>query len=393
MNHVIHIILVLFYLSTTCVCSQTVEKLSHKRGFNALVPENCYIKYIYNFPYKSSTVYYSEQYPGLEIRKYENLELTIPLFNMIFNENYKVYNPNFWGSVEDLVHTGPSGLIDTNGILLYMHAGWDTAFSIGDNNQIALKPFYTPPDYKDISGLFFFETWYVDPDKGSFEKNVIAYFPIREYWDEYSLESGQADRLRRLIFMVYSGLPKSKRIKSGSKNKYKRLTLIYSGIEHEMDLYNRPYNEYIYRDDFKPEMSVEEYNEWEYHTFDFYKYFDAERFLKVITGLILNGKIHAVDPFNNEKVLKPEDIINRIGEETYYDINDTNDTKMISPATIRYDNLNSIVFNEDWYFDPGSLDIFKKVNSITIHKFDHQYDDYTGDYLRVTKTPVITVIY
>jgi hypothetical protein len=351
------------------------------------------IKYIHDFPYKTSTVYYSEQFPDLEIRKYENSELIIPLFNKIFNENFKVYNPNFWGSVEDLIQIGPSGLIDTNSILLYMHAGWDTAFSISENNQIILKPFYTPPDYKDISGLFFFETWYIDPDKGSFEKNVIAYFPVREYWDEYSLEAGEAERLRRLIFMVYSGLPEGKRIHSGSKNKYKGFTLLYSGIEPEMELYNRPYYNYLYRDDADPEISDNEYNKWEYHTFDFYKYFDAERFLKVVTGLILSGKIKAVDPFNHEKILTSQDIIDRIGEESYNDLNKFSDSTTISPATIRYDNLNSVIFNEDWYIDPDSLKIYKKINSITILKSDHQYDDYTGDYLREIKTPVITIIY
>lgn len=393
MNRVLQFILVLCYLSTTCVFSQTAERLFRKRKHNVLLPENSYIKYIYNFPYKTSTIYYSEQFPELEIRKYENAEFIIPLFDKIFNENFEVYNPNFWGSVEDLVHTGPSGLIDTNSILLYMHAGWDTAFSISDDNQVMHKPFYTPPDYRDISGLFFFETWFIDPDKGSFEKNVIAYFPVREYWNEYSMEAGQAERLRRLILMVYSGLPENKRKNTRLKNKYKGLTLVYSGIEHEVKLFNQPYNKYLYRDYSGAEISDEEYNEWEYHTFDFYKYFDADRFLKVITGLILSGKMCAVDPFDNEKVLTPQDIIHRIGEEPYYDTNNTNDMTMMSQTTIRYDNLNSVVFNEDWYFDPVTLTMYKKINSITIFRYDHQYDDYTGDYLRVFKSPVFTVIY
>ena len=393
MNRFLQFILVLCYLSITGVCSQTTEKLFGKRRYNPLIPENCYIKYIYDFPFKSTTIYYSDQFPELEIRKYDNTDFILPLFDKIFNENLKVYNPNFWGSVEDLLKSGPPGLIDTNIILLYMHAGWDTAYSISDDNLVTLKPYYTSPDYEDISGLFFFETWFIDPDKGSFEKNVIAYFPIREYWDEYALEEGQAERLRRLILMIYSGLPEGKRRNFRLKNRYKGLNLVYNGIEHEIELFNRPYNEYLYRDYSVTEISDEEYNQWEYHTFDFYKYFDADRFLKVITGLILSGKLHAFDPLDKEKMLTTQDIIHRIGEEALYNTNNTADITKISQATIRYDNLNSVSFNEDWYLDPVTLKMYKKINSITLFRFDYQYDDYTGDFLGVAKTPVITIIY
>ena len=31
------------------------------------------------------------------------------------------------------------------------------------------------------------------------------------------------------------------------------------------------------------------------------------------------------------------------------------------------------------------------VNSITLVKHEYQYDDYTGDFLRVVKTPLFTV--
>ncbi|KPK81261.1 MAG: hypothetical protein AMS27_15615 [Bacteroides sp. SM23_62_1] len=388
MNYYIQATFLILYFSTTCLFSQAVKKNN-----NALLPRNCYIKYIYNFPYKASTVYYSDHFPDLEIRKHENSEIIFPLFDVIFKENYPVYNPNFWGNVEDLVQNGPPDLIDTNGILLYMHAGWDTGFSISINNQIIPQPYYTPPDFHDISGLFFFETWYIDPDKGFFNKHVIAYFPIREYWNEYLLQAGQAERLRRLVLMVYTGLPESKRNKSISKNKYKGYNLLYSGIEYEMGLYNRPYNKYLYRDNSKAEISDQEFNEWQYHTFDFYKHFDADRFLKVITQHALTGKVTAVEPANHAKVLTREDIIARIRDDIYFDTEDDGDHIMVPPASIRYDNLNSIVFNEDWYFDPVSLNIYKIINSITIVRTDYQYDDYTGDFMRAIKTPVLTVIY
>jgi len=327
------------------------------------------------------------------MRKYENTELIMPLFFKIFKENFKVYDPNFWGSIEDLTQTGPTGLIDTNGILLYMHAGWDTAFSINENNQIALVPFYTPIDYKEISGLFFFESWYLSPDNGFLEKDVIAYFPVREYWDEHLLETEQRERQQRLVFMVYTGEEKCKFKKSRPEKRHKDLTLIYKGIEYELGLFNHPYNKYTYRDTRGADISDEEYNEWAYHTFDFYKLFDPERFLKVIIQMILDGRLHAVDPYNPKRDLTKEEIIRRIGETSYQYYDQDGQSTIKKSETIRYDNLNSVVFNEDWYFDPDLLKICKKVNSITIVKHDKQHDEYTGDYLRLIKTPVITVVY
>ncbi len=393
MHHILPIILIFYYLSTSCVFSQIFRNPFHRRSSNALLTENCYIKYQYTFPYNTSTVYYSDKLPNLDLRQYENGEIMELLFNKIFKENYKVYDPNFWGSVEDLVQTGPPGLIDTNEILLYMHAGWDTAFSFNENKEISLMPFYTPPDYKEISGLFFFESWYLSPNKGYLEKNVIAYFPIREYWNEYSLNAGEASRQKRLIFMLYDGEENSKFKKLRSRKKPKGLTLIYSGIEHELELYNRPYYDYIYRDDTETDISDEEYNEWGYHTFDFYRDFDVDRFLKAIIRLVLDGKIRAADPDDLKKNLNKEEIIQRIGEIPYDKNDDNGQQTAIQSVTIRYDNLNSVIFNEDWYIDQGSLKIFKKVNSITIVRHDIQYDDYTGEFLRLKKTPVITVIY
>jgi len=366
MHHILPVILVLSYLSTSCGFSQIFRNPFHRRGSNALLTENCYIKYQYTFPYNTSTVYYSDKLPNLNMRQYKNKEIMGLLFNKIFKENYKVYNPDYWGSVEKLVRTGPPELIDTNEILLYMRAGWDTAFSFNENNGISLIPFYTPPDFKEISGLFFFESWYLSPKKGDLEKNVIAYFPVHEYWNEYSLDAGEASRQKRLVFMVYNGDESSTFKKFLTGRKLKNMTLIFSGIEHELKLYNRPYYDYIYRDENETDISDEEYYEWGYHTFDFYRDFDADRFLKAIIQLVLDGKIRAADPHDLKKNLNKEEIIQRIGEMPYDKNDDNGQQTAIQSTSIRYDNLNSIIFNED---------------------------DYTGEFLRLKKTPVITVVY
>ena len=124
-------------------------------------------------------------------------------------------------------------------------------------------------------------------------------------------------------------------------------------------------------------LSDAEFNEWEYHTFDFYRDFNADRFLEEIISLTLDGRFKAEDPSIPGKILTNREILAKVSD--------------IQNNEIRYDNLNSVAFNEDWYFNPDSMYILKKVNSITIFRHEYQFDEYTGDLLRVLKTPLITV--
>jgi hypothetical protein len=348
--------------------SQDRSKISSQVSGNALLPDKCYIKYIYDFRYESKPVFYSDKFPDLETRNYLNSDLIKPLFDKIFREGYEVSDPNYWGSVENLAKSGTKTFIDTNQILKYMHAGWDTTYSIDIDGNITPVPVYTPPDYSDISGLFFFESWYLNPDKGFLSKEVIAYFPIYEYWDERARENGEQAKLKRLIFMVFQG--------NHDPKKMKKIMYLYRGVQSELSLYNRPYSFYLHRDQVGNAAGEGDYNEWEYHTFDFYKDFYPEEFLEIIINLALDGRFKAEDPANSGKILTPREILAKVSDEQ---------------SNIRYDNLNSVEFNEDWYFNPGSLHICKKINSITVIKHEYQYDEYTGDFLRTLKTPLFVI--
>ncbi len=381
MNVMIKIITILSIfssLSGMAAYSQGAGKNSDRDDGNALLPGKCYIKYLYEFPYESKPVFYSERYPDLETRNYFNTDLIEPLFKKILKEGYQVSDPNYWGSVEGLVSKDRLRNIDTSQILRYMHAGWDSTYSIDENGKIALLPVYNDPDFSDVSGLFFFESWYLNARKGFLTKEVIAYFPIYEYWDERSLENGEQVKLKRLICMIFQKKQYPKKIrKSMTGNGYKGYQYLYRGVKSELDLFNRPYSFYLHRDQAAGGVSDAEFNEWEYHTFDFYRDFNAERFLEEIISLTLDGRFIAEDPSIPGKILTNREILAKVSD--------------IQNNEIRYDNLNSVAFNEDWYINPDSMYILKKVNSITIFRHEYQFDEYTGDLLRVLKTPLITV--
>jgi hypothetical protein len=376
MIRIITLLLIVSFFSRISAYTQVMVNVSGKDTKNAILPDKCYIKYIYEFPHESKPVFYSERFPDLETRKYLNSDLIVPIFNRILKNGYQVSDPNWWGSIKELVNNHNLPAIDTNRILKYMHAGWDTTFSIDENNLITTTPIYTHPDYSDISGLFFFESWNLNPKKGFLNKEVVAYFPIYEYWDESELERGDQVKLKRLVCMIYQGEQNpqktNKAMTVSGSNGYK---LIYKDIKSELNLYNRPYTVYLHRD--HNVTTDNEYNEWEYHTFDFYKDFNTERFLESIINLTIEGKFIARDPSMPGKILAKEEFLQKIY--------DKQDNKII------YNELNSVVFNEDWYLNPESLFILKKVNSITIVKHEYQFDEYTGDFLRVLKTPLITI--
>jgi hypothetical protein len=369
-------LLIFYFLSGISVYSQVIRNISLRDSKNDLLPDKCYIKYIYEFPYESKPVFYSDRFPDLETRNYLNTDLIVPLFNRILKDGHQVSDPNWWSSIKDLVNCRELKDIDTNRILKYMHAGWDTTFTIDEKNLITTMPIYRHPDYSKISGLFFFESWYLNPKKGFLNKKVVAYLPIYEYWDESALEHGEQVKLKRLVCMIYQGEQDPKKTnKVIAKSGFGEYRLMYSEVKSELNLYNRPYNFYLHRD--KIVTNDNEYNEWEYHIFDFYKDFNSEKFLESIINLTLDGRFIAEDPAIPGKILAKKDILERIC--------DNQNDKII------YDELNSVIFNENWYFNPESLFILKKVNSITIVKHEYQFDEYTGDFLRVLKTPLITI--
>lgn len=376
MVRIIFILLGFSFFPFISAYSQVTGNFSTGGSRNALLPDKCYLKYIYEFPFESKPIFYSERFPDLETRSYLNSDLIDPLFNRILNDGYPVSDPNWWGSIKELINSGKLPAIDTVRILKYLHAGWDTTFSIDENSMISLLPVYNDPDLSKISGLFFFESWFLDKRKGFLNKEVVAYMPIYEYWDESALERGEQTKLKRLVFLVYQGEQDPKKQKNVMTDpEHAGFMLLYKGVKSELNLYNRPYSFYLHRD--QDVTTEDQYNEWEYHTFDFYKDFNTGRFLEAIISMTLEGRFLAEDPAN------PGDIIP--AKELHNMISNARKTKII------YDDMNSVVFNEDWYFNPETLSILKKVNSITILKHDYQFDEYTGDFLRVVKSPIIIV--
>jgi hypothetical protein len=141
--------------------------------------------------------------------------------------------------------------------------------------------------------------------------------------------------------------------------------LIYKDLSYEMNLYNKPYSDYIYRKELKNNISQAEYEEWEYHQFDFYRDFDRDFFLRQLLSSVQQGGFRAFRP----------------GEPSVYLTADELEQLLEVPRT----EINSIIFQEDWYLNRKNLDLKKVVKSLILVRHIDEYDNYTGEFIRTRK--------
>jgi hypothetical protein len=298
-----------------------------------------------------------------------------------------VYKANFWGGIPQFLEKSSFDLMDTAQILYQLNAGWDTSYIIETDGSMQPMPVYRPFRSEEISGIFFFESWWLDAKSYRFYKDVLAYQPIREY-QAMSRDNPEAiETMKRLVFMVIPEMPPA----SPKKKKYKSkdFILLRPGQQYEVKLYNRSYDQYIFREELQTGVRKQEYEEWQYHHFDFYKYFDRDKFLEEIINGILDGKLTVCHPGADKKLMETEELISllfNIPEEADYDPPDT-----ISPEQYPLNELNSIVFGEDWYLNPENLQIYKDVRYLTVNRHRRQYDNYTGEFIRESVDPLFTV--
>jgi hypothetical protein len=372
-----------------------------RRIVNLLDTEGPYVKTIYSFkPAGYDTLKQPGQEPFL-VPKYNNDNLIPIIFDAVLSKRIKVYDPNFWGTIPQFIQKGVYDEFDTTRILDYLDAGWDTSLMINQKGEMDQIIEYRNIPYDELSGLFFFESWKLDDKRGKLYKDVLAYFPIREYatsvYDGYE----NTEIRRRLLFMINPrwSYGKEKRIRL----KPREFMPVQQSIQYEVKLYNKSYHLYLYRENDFGRITDSEYNQWQYHTFDFYRHFDPDLFLEKIISGVLEGTFRAYPPGDTEKTLKLDEFIRLLGpQKEWIGITDNEDTVKIEPRLHSSElvlfpedyplsELNSITFHENWYINPENLMIYKDVNGITIHRTEEVYDQYTGDFIRETEKPLFTI--
>jgi len=369
-----------------------------RRAENLLNINSTLLKTIYTF---IPSYYDTIPQPGPDpvmVAKYNEKDLIKPVFDAVFTDQVNVYNPNFWGTVPQLLDKKSHDKFDTLQILDYLAAGWDTSYMIENDGSMKEVPEYRKIPYDEVSGLFFYESWWLDSKTKRMYKDVIAYLPIREYTNTIYDGYEETQVRRRLLYMVLPDWSSGEK----KKLKFKKVDfrLLRRNIRYETQFYNKSYEQYIYREEEYRQIMQAEFDEWQYHQFDFYRHFDPDMFLeKIITG-ILEGNIKAFhagssrDPLNREGFIKllydfPGEKIE--WDEFKGDLKDSMTESDLMPENYPVSDLNSITFQEDWYINPENLQLYKEVKSITVNRTMSQFDNYTGDYIRGKVEPLFTV--
>ncbi|HEC42571.1 MAG TPA: hypothetical protein ENI20_07055 [Bacteroides sp.] len=380
---------ILVFGSIQYAVAQSTFHKPTRRSQNELEIRGPYLKTIYNFsPARFDTIQLSGYDPVL-LARYQDDRLTPLIFDAVLRNQISVYNPNFWGSVPHLIEKENHEEFDTLKVLNYLSAGWDTSLMIGMDETMETIPEYREIPYEEISGLFFFESWWLDRKSNRLFKDVHAYLPIREYLASVYEGYDNTELRKRLLFMIIpdwsTGSEKSVKYRPGDFHP------LWQNIDYKVELYNKPYDTYLYREEESGEISQTEYHEWQYHSFDFYRFFDANFFLEKIINGILSGKLNANKPgqadtsFNRDEFIK---LLRNIPENSGLD--ELHDSDMI-PENYPLSDLNSLVFHEDWYINPENLQIYKDVRGITVNRHENQYDKYTGEFMQGTVNPLFTV--
>lgn len=383
------------------LCAQAAFPKPGHRSENLLDIRGPYLKTIYSFtPAKHDSIPQAGSGPLL-VPRYGDTVIIPAIFREVFDGKIKVYNPNYWGSVPQLIEKSRYEAFDTSSILRYLGAGWDTSLLIDDHGKMRKMTEYHEIPYNEIMGIFFFEHWWLDKEDCKLYKDVIAYLPIREYlasvYDGYT----ESELRRRLLFMVIPEWSSGR--KEAIKYKSRNFSLLARNVTYEMNLYNKPYNLYLNRKDEYGQISEGEYEEWQYHRFDFYRFFDPDLFLERIISAALNGCLSASLPGEPGHVLSHAEILRLLKNDpadlpaktAAEDSNTPEKQALTEPDMLPEDyplsDLNSIIFTEDWYLNPESLQIYKVVKSLTITRTETKEDPYTGEFIKGKVIPLIRI--
>ena len=208
---------------------------------------------------------------------------------------------------------------------------------------------------KDIKGIVFIDEWYFDAQNFTFTKKTIAYLPVYSFL-RYNANGNKTNEIaRKLLFVLNFENLKKKQIKKSNKR-----LVHYTTVQYEQKIFGEGnYGKKTNRwSDF-----VSYYENWKAPFLTFY---GRNMLIETIFNKVKSGKISASD-FSSKKKLTFKEIKERMGAKDMTMIIEELDGTKVEKTISGYYNLDDIksyIFTEDWYLDPVTLRIVKKVRAI-----------------------------
>jgi hypothetical protein len=225
----------------------------------------------------------------------------------------------------------------TSDIKVYSPEYNDTSNSPMKNEDVmkSLKSNSTTFDVSSIKSIFFTENWFLDTSKAFiFTKEVENWCPVFHFYRD-SIER------RKLVCKLTGGNPS---------------VLLASNVISECSV----------KDSLYP---------------NFTKNINVERLAKIIIDYVLSGRIKAFSPADMNKELQKEEINKLVGKitDTISVVNPiTGETQVsVSESEIPYDEMTSIIFVEDWYYDKTTFAIRKVITGLGLVRHYFKHDEST----------------
>ncbi len=300
-----------------------------KQQDNALLPSEIIIKYEteLNAPDGSQV-----------ISSLEKTDFVSKLINTVLSGKVAVYEP--LDTAKNIVKSNLTKLIGT----------WnDTLIAIDkkttDTVMVVRTNYF---NQKELRRILFEESWSFNSQKFTMKKDIRSWCAVRVY--NKQIDSVDSEEVKKMLFWVKQK-PNEKRPSN--------CTLLKSGVITEFSLYNQNVPEWL--QDLNP-----------------------KRFIQILLDNIYNKKVIAFDYFDQKKQLTEKEVKENLGETAkIYSIEnkktETYDTLRLT-TKIDLEEVQSVLFIEDWYIDWNTLHIFKQVKSIApIRTYLTSHDGYEDE--------------
>jgi hypothetical protein len=245
------------------------------------------------------------------------------------------------------------------------------------NGDAVADTMITTQETNNINKLMFEEKWFFDAQKYTMKKDVVAYWPVIDKY-EYMLTG-------EMLYMGYQMwgaiIPNPK-----TKNKFQP----FLNIKYEYNLGNEElitnsyknlkdcYYEILYNSDFK----IEKKNS------PLFSSYSRNKLLEQIIDPVAEGKIKAYDFYSGKELSKKEidEIMGTGIDSIAVDLDgDLIEDKIIFvPRKLQKEDINSVIFIEEWFIDPATLAIQKKVKGIALVFNEYKWNGIIKEFYRKT---------
>jgi len=252
-------------------------------------------------------------------------------------------------------------------------------------------PTETERHVREILSGFFVEEWFFNEVEFEFTKSVIQYQPTwhKPYFYDIrsSHEDTPSDTMRILLFGVHTDPP----VKPSSVSGNGEYISLVKDFRYELELYNQSFEQVIFSYD---EPLIDE-DQWTYSNFMYFKDFDRDRFTELIFDKVMSGQVPAYDPKDLITVMDIPAINSSMLADSIFETYRNEEGAIVTEFREVYlsvENINSVIFVEDWYYNKTSMAIVKVVRAIipVLHHVSNEWGIPEGK--QIKRIPVFAVL-